>query len=415
MELLVMLDVWIGLGLLAGWLAGRIWKQPRPIGLRGDLGLAVGLALITGLVDWFVLPLLGITGPIAIAAAIIEPLFVVFIALWVIRKIKLPQRHVDHKAEAITAPPQDSNAIIWTQHLTRDFGKTHAVNGLDVSIERGEIFGLVGPDGAGKTTTLRLFAGLLNISAGAASVNGLDLQRHAEAIKPKIGYMAQQFSLYGDLSVWENLDFFADLYDVTGSARRERTDRLLEFARLTEFRDRRAANLSGGMQKKLALACTLIHEPDILLLDEPTTGVDPVSRREFWDILTELHLNGTTIVVSTPYMDEAERCQHVGLMYEGQLIVCDEPQHIQARVAGDLIELRPDDGQRARDVLINAPGVLEVQTYGDLLRVFLDSVDQRLPGIEALLRDQHVAYRDLRQTQPRMEEAFVSLIQHREN
>ena len=409
-----MLDVWIGIGVLVGWLAGRIWKQPRPIGLRGDLGLGAGLALITGLADWFVLPLLGITGPILIAASIVEPLFVVFLALWVIRKIKLPHRHIERKAEVIETP-HDSNAIIWTQHLTRDFGKTHAVVGLDVSIERGEIFGLVGPDGAGKTTTLRLLAGLLNISEGAASVIGFDLQRHAESIKPKIGYMAQQFSLYGDLSVWENLDFFADLYDVTGPARRERTDRLLEFARLTEFRDRRAANLSGGMQKKLALACTLIHEPDILLLDEPTTGVDPVSRREFWDILTELHLNGTTIVVSTPYMDEAERCQHVGLMYEGQLIVCDEPQRIQAQVAGELIELRPDDAPRAREVLSNAPGVLEMQTYGDLLRVFLDSATKRLPDIEALLHAQHVGYRDLRQTQPRMEEAFVSLIEHQEN
>lgn len=414
MELLVMLDVWIGVGLLAGWLAGRIWKQPRPIDLRGDLILAGGLALVTGLADWFVLPLLGITGPIAIIASISEPVFVVFVALWVIRKIKLPH-HVDHKETATVAPSHDANAIIWTQHLSRDFGKTHAVNGLDVSIERGEIFGLVGPDGAGKTTTLRLLAGLLNISEGAASVNGLDLQRRAEAIKPKIGYMAQQFSLYGDLSVWENLDFFADLYDVTGPVRRERTDRLLEFARLTEFRDRRAANLSGGMQKKLALACTLIHEPDILLLDEPTTGVDPVSRREFWDILTELHLNGTTIVVSTPYMDEAERCQHVGLMYEGQLIVCDEPQRIQARITGDMIELRPDDGQRAREALVNAPGVLEMQTYGDLLRVFLDSAEKRLPEIETRLHDQHITYRGLRQTQPRMEEAFVSLIQQREN
>ncbi|HSD84802.1 MAG TPA: ABC transporter ATP-binding protein, partial [Anaerolineae bacterium] len=356
MELLVMLDVWIGLGLLTGWLAGRIWKQPRPIGLRGDLVLAGGLALLTGLADWFVLPLLGITGPILIAASIVEPLFVVVIALWVVRKIKLPHHPIEREAE-VSVTSHDPNAIIWAQHLTRDFGKTRAVNGLDVAIARGEIFGLVGPDGAGKTTTLRLLAGLLNISAGAASVNGFDLQRHAETIKSKIGYMAQQFSLYGDLSVWENLDFFADLYDVTGPARRERTDRLLEFARLTEFRDRRAANLSGGMQKKLALACTLIHEPDILLLDEPTTGVDPVSRREFWDILTELHLNGTTIVVSTPYMDEAERCQHVGLMYEGQLIVCDEPQRIQARVAGDLIELRPADGQHAREILTNAPGV----------------------------------------------------------
>ena len=171
--------------------------------------------------------------------------------------------------------------IIETHALTRDFKKTRAVDSLDLSIRPGELFGLVGPDGAGKTTTLRLLAGLLNITSGSAKVAGYDLARQPEAIKRKIGYMAQQFNLYGELSVLENLSFFADLYDVEVSELRERTERLLAFAGLTEFKDRRAAQLSGGMQKKLALACTLIHQPEILLLDEPTTGVDPISRRRF--------------------------------------------------------------------------------------------------------------------------------------
>lgn len=288
------------------------------------------------------------------------------------------------------------------------------MDSLTLAIHPGEIFGLVGPDGAGKTTTLRLLSGLLEITSGTAKVAGCDLGRQAEAVKSKIGYMAQQFSLYSDLSVDENLAFFADLYDVPGGERRERTTRLLKFAQLTEFRHRRAAHLSGGMQKKLALACTLIHQPDILLLDEPTTGVDPVSRREFWDILTELHLQGTTILVCTPYMDEAERCQRVGLMYAGRMVMCAEPREIQDAVRGDLLELRPADWRRASQVLADLEGVLEVQTYGDMLRVFVDSYEKRVSALEASLKEQGIGYRDLRLSQARMEEAFISLIRQME-
>jgi len=304
--------------------------------------------------------------------------------------------------------------IIETHALTRDFKKTRAVDSLDLSIRPGELFGLVGPDGAGKTTTLRLLAGLLDITSGSAKVAGYDLARQPELVKRKIGYMAQQFSLYGELSVAENLSFFADLYDVEPSELEERTERLLAFAGLTEFKDRRAAHLSGGMQKKLALACTLIHRPEILLLDEPTTGVDPVSRREFWDILTDLHLEGTTIVVSTPYMDEADRCSRVGLMYAGRLVVCAEPRQIRAHVEGDLIELRPDDWQAAYAFVETLPGVLEVQTYGELLHVLVDSADRRLPEIEAAMRERGLAYRTARRATARMEEAFISLIRRLE-
>jgi ABC-2 type transport system ATP-binding protein len=303
---------------------------------------------------------------------------------------------------------------IECQGLTRDFRTTRAVDSLDLYIRRGELFGLVGPDGAGKTTTLRLLAGLLDITSGSARVAGYDLARQAEQIKRKIGYMAQQFSLYGELSVAENLSFFSELYDVEVSELQARTERLLDFAGLTEFEDRWAVYLSGGMQKKLALACTLIHQPEILLLDEPTTGVDPVSRREFWDILTDLHLEGTTIVVSTPYMDEADRCSRVGLMYAGRLVVCDEPQAIRAMVEGELIELRLDDWQAAYELVETLPGVLEVQTYGDLLHVFVDSSDQRLPEIEAALARQSISYRGGRRTTARMEEAFISLIKRLE-
>ncbi len=304
--------------------------------------------------------------------------------------------------------------IIETHALTRDFKKTRAVDSLDLSIQPGELFGLVGPDGAGKTTTLRLLAGLLDITSGTAQVAGYDLARQAEAIKRKIGYMAQQFSLYGELSVVENLSFFSELFDVPVSDLRERTERLLAFAGLTEFQDRRAVHLSGGMQKKLALACTLIHQPEILLLDEPTTGVDPVSRREFWDILTDLYLEGTTIVVSTPYMDEADRCSKVGLMYAGRMVVCAAPQQIRAQIEGDLVELRPDDWQTALALVETLPGVLEVQTYGDLLHVFVDSAERRLPEIETALKDRGIDYRGARHATARMEEAFISLIKHLE-
>ena len=307
-----------------------------------------------------------------------------------------------------------TDPIIRTESLTRDFKKTRAVDALDLTIERGELFGLIGPDGAGKTTTLRLLAGLLNITEGSATVAGFDLQKQAEAIKPKVGYMAQRFSMYGELSVLENLHFFAELYDVPRAELGERTERLLTFAGLTEFKQRRASKLSGGMQKKLALACTLIHEPEILLLDEPTMGVDPVSRREFWNILTDLHANGTTIIVSTPYMDEADRCSMVGFMYAGQLAVCAPPSQIRAGIEGEFIELIPENSSQARDVLATQTGVIEVQTYGETVQVLVDSAETRLPEIESGLTAVGIPYRRIRIAPARMEQAFISLIRKME-
>lgn len=309
----------------------------------------------------------------------------------------------------------ESAPIIQTRSLVREFKDTLAVAALDLEVQRGELFGLVGPDGAGKTTTLRLLSGLLDVTSGSACVAGFDLSTQAEKIKPKIGYMAQRFSLYGELSVQENLAFFSELYDVPRGEIKQRQARLLQFAGLTEFKDRRANDLSGGMQKKLALACTLIHEPPILLLDEPTTGVDPISRREFWDILTELHLSGTTILISTPYMDEADRCSMVGLMYSGKLVVSAEPKAIRARIDSDLIELRPDNWDSARQILQEIEGVREVQTYGETLHVLVDSAERRLPKIEEALHKRNIGYRGLRETPLRMEEAFISLIRKMEN
>ena len=305
--------------------------------------------------------------------------------------------------------------IIETDRLTRDFKSVRAVNELTLSVASGELFGLVGPDGAGKTTTLRLLAGLLDITEGEATILGFDLKSKAEDIKPHVGYMAQQFSLYGELSVIENLRFFAELFDVSTKDQRERTERLLTFAGLTEFKDRRAANLSGGMQKKLALACTLIHQPEILLLDEPTTGVDPVSRREFWNILTELHLQGTTIIVSTPYMDEADRCSRVGLMYEGKLVECDTPLNIRNKVEGEMIELQAEDWQKALETVAGLSGVHEAQTYGESIHLLVDSGKRRLPEIEKVLKRSNLDYRSIRVAPMQMEEAFISLIRKMES
>lgn len=305
-------------------------------------------------------------------------------------------------------------AIIKSSGLTRDFKEHRAVESLDLSIQPGELFGLVGPDGAGKTTSLRLLAGLLKITEGEGEIAGFDLASQSEQVKSKIGYMAQQFSLYAELTVVENLTFFADLYDVEKTVLQERMESLLSFAGLTAFKSRRADKLSGGMQKKLALACSMIHQPPILLLDEPTTGVDPISRREFWNILTELHLEGTTVIVSTPYMDEADRCSRVGLMYDGKMIMCDTPRQIRMALEGDLIIIRPDDWRKAHELVDGLTGVHEIQTYGEALHMIVDQARKRLPEIKKVFKRNGISFKDAREAPARMEEVFISLIRQME-
>ncbi len=304
--------------------------------------------------------------------------------------------------------------IICTEHLSRSFKKKiAALREIDLGIQRGEIFGRVGPDGAGKTTLLRLLAAVMAPTSGQVTVAGHDSVRDAEKIRVHVGYMPQKFSLYGDLSVRENLEFYADIFGVHGGERQRRFEQVLSFAHMGSITDRRAKQLSGGMQKKLGLACTLVHRPDVLLLDEPTTGVDPVSRREFWDLLTELHLQGTTIVVSTPYMDEAERCNRIGLLFKGQLIECGTPREIKAMVKGQVIEFHPDRLEAARALLVRQPGVLEVQVYGTLLHAFVEEADRTWPRLQAALSEAGIQIDAARSIHPRMEEAFISLIQGR--
>ncbi len=301
---------------------------------------------------------------------------------------------------------------IETQKLTKRFGKVEAVRGIDLDIAPGEIFALIGPDGAGKTTTIRMLAGVMKPTSGTARVSGLDTNRQAEQLRSQVGYMAQRFSLYGDLSVRENLEFYADIFGVRGAAREQQIQRLLRFARLEEFQGRDAEVLSGGMKKKLGLACALIHRPKVLFLDEPTNGVDPISRREFWDILSDLHLSGVTIFLSTAYMDEAERCSHVGLMHRGEIIRQGAPKELKQLIKGDLLAVVTTDVILAEATVQGLAGISEVQVYGDRLHLFVDDGARRLPEIAAALKAARVPVSEIRPTPPQLQEAFISLITH---
>jgi ABC-2 type transport system ATP-binding protein len=299
---------------------------------------------------------------------------------------------------------------IQAQQLAKTFRKNAAVRGVSFDIAPGEIYGLIGPDGAGKTTTIRMLAGVMDPTRGAARVSGLDTTRQAEQLRAQVGYMAQRFSLYGDLSVRENIEFYADIFGVRGKERAERIARLLKFARLDQFQDRDAGVLSGGMKKKLGLACALIHRPRVLFLDEPTNGVDPISRREFWDILSDLHIEGVTIFISTAYLDEAERCSRVGLMYRGEIIREGTPAALRQLVQGDLLAIITPDLQIAENVVQKLPGIFEVQVYGDRLHVFVDDGATRARAIETALNAAGATIKQIRPAAPHLQEAFISLI-----
>ncbi len=299
---------------------------------------------------------------------------------------------------------------IVTQKLRRQFRKTVAVKDISFSIKQGDIFGLIGPDGAGKTTTLRMLAGVLKPTSGQAHVLGEDVVRNPEALRDKVGYMPQHFSLYGDLSVLENLRFFAEIYSTPRAERADRIARLLRFAQLEQFADRPAAKLSGGMKKKLGLACALIHNPRLLLLDEPTNGVDPVSRREFWDILSELHLQGVTILITTPYMDEAERCNQVGLMFRGELIEQGEPEALRQLAPGEMLALYTPELARTEAILPELPGYIAHQVYGDRLHIFVADAAATKPRLAAFLQARGIPVQALYVDEPRLEEAFIHLI-----
>jgi ABC-2 type transport system ATP-binding protein len=291
-----------------------------------------------------------------------------------------------------------------------------AIDDLSLQVRPGETYGLIGPDGAGKTTAIRVVLGLLTRTQGESSILGLDSMRDTYEIRERIGYIAQQFVLPADLTVMENMSFFAKIQGVELDQQKKRIPELLAFAGLTNFTGRLAGQLSGGMKKKLALACSLVHEPQVVLLDEPTLGVDPVSRREFWNLLGNLRMEkGLTVFVCTPYMDEAERCTRVGLMYAGKLIADDTPANIKKMITGELLEITPSDFVFARNLIASLDCVKELQTYGDKLHVFVDDASRQKPELEAALASHGIQHEEIRRIEVRMEEAFISLIRQRTN
>jgi ABC-2 type transport system ATP-binding protein len=300
-----------------------------------------------------------------------------------------------------------SPPAVETRGLGKRFESGEAVRSLDLTVGEGEMFCLVGPDGAGKTTTIRLLCGILEPTSGQASVLGFDLARETDKIKSRIGYLSQKFSLYGDLTVDENIEFFAEIHLVRDY--KKRRDELLEFTRLLPFRDRLAERLSGGMRQKLALACTLVHTPRLIFLDEPTTGVDPVSRRDFWTILSSLIRSGITIVMTTPYMDEAERCSRVGLLHGGRLLVSDSPQNIKRLMRGTVVEIVCPEIRRAFGVLKGRTEAREVQLFGDRLNVVVDEPEKNIPLIEAALVREGIPVLQKRQLPPSLENVFISV------
>ena len=266
---------------------------------------------------------------------------------------------------------------IQTTNLTKNFGSLTAVNRLNFEVKSGEIYGLVGPDASGKTTTLRMLCGILPPDGGEAEVAGCDIREETESLKEKVGYLPQRFGLYGDLNVLENIHFYADLYEVPRKKRMERIERLLRFANLEPFRKRKAQDLSGGMKQKLGLICALIHTPQLLLLDEPTTGVDPLSRRDFWVILYDLLKEGVTILFSTSYLDEAERCSRVGLIYQGELMISDTPSNVKEQIGGTVLELRLEDHRKGMKVLEGIEFLRSLVLSGDKIHICGSDQDVR--------------------------------------
>lgn len=295
-------------------------------------------------------------------------------------------------------------------HLSRAFGVVRAVEDLTFGIAQGEIFGLVGPDGAGKTTTMRLLTGVMEPTGGEAWVMGKHVVREAEAVKEDIGYMSQRFGLYPDLTVEENLQFYADLYGVPTKGREHKIHELLSFSNLTPFKKRQAGRLSGGMKQKLGLACALIHTPKVLFLDEPTNGVDPVSRRDFWRILYSLLKEGVTIFVSTAYLDEAERCHRVALLHQGRLLACDTPARVKTLMRGTILEVRVGRAREAAALLKRRVKVESVGLFGDRIHVVTMDRAQTAQEVPAVLHAEGFTLHGLRPIEPSLEDVFVSVL-----
>jgi ABC-2 type transport system ATP-binding protein len=302
---------------------------------------------------------------------------------------------------------------IVAENLFKAFGEVHAVNGLSLAVQEGEIYGLVGPDGAGKTTTMRLICGGFNPDRGSVSIRGFDLAHHAEQARAQIGYLAQRFSLYGDLTVTENLHFFAQMHGLKASEWKPRAQEILQFVGLAEFADRMADQLSGGMKQKLGLASALVHRPQVLLLDEPTGGVDPVTRQDFWQLIIRIvSQEGVSVLVSTPYMDEAARCTRVGFIDRGRMIVEGTPGQVTTRLNGRMLELVGEPLDQLRRAAQTAPDVEDVQIFGDRLhlRVKEGSADRVMADLPGLLQTQGLQVSRIRSIAPTLEDVFIELV-----
>ncbi len=308
-------------------------------------------------------------------------------------------------------------ALVRAEGLTRRFGTIAAVDGATFDVQRGEMFGLIGPDGAGKTTTLRMILGLLRPDGGRVETCGLDPWRQRRPLSSRVGYLSQRFSLYGDLTVDENVAFFAEIHDVRDYAARR--DALLDMVRMTPFRARLADRLSGGMKQKLALVCTLVHTPELLVLDEPTTGVDPVSRRDFWKLLARLQREGLTLLLTTPYLDEAERCTRVALVDHGRLLVVDAPDALRAAEKGVMVEVVAEPRREALSVLRQTEGVADVEVFGERLHASLPGeppsrAAEAASRLESRLREAGLDVRSARPTTPSLEDVFIGRIRAQE-
>ncbi len=298
------------------------------------------------------------------------------------------------------------DSILKVNNLRKKFVNIDAIDGISFEIQKGEMFGFIGPDGAGKTTTIRTLCGILKNFKGSVEIMGYDLKEEPEKIKRNIGYLSQDFSLYKDLTVDENIEFFAELHQIENYQKRRKE--LLEFTKMGEFRNRRAKNLSGGMKKKLALACTLIHRPEIIFLDEPTNGVDPVSRREFWQILSELLKSNVTIFLSTPYIDEAERCSRVGLLNKGKLLGINTPENLKQSMKQTIYEIVLPEVRRGFNELNSLDFINDIQSFGDRLHLYLSGEKKsNLEMIKNTLGDKNVEYKKMEQIAPSLEDVFI--------
>ena len=303
------------------------------------------------------------------------------------------------------------SVAVEAHELTRSFGDLLAVDRLDLTVNTGEVFAFLGPNGSGKTTTIRMLCGIIRPTGGRGSVLGLDIAAQGEAIKSRIGYMSQRFALYEDLSVRENLEFYAGVYRVPARRREQRVTQLIEMAGLTGRERQLAGHLSGGWKQRLALCCAIVHEPPLLFLDEPTAGVDPVSRREFWTLIYGLARSGVTIFLTTHYIDEAEHADRVALMLNGRMVALASPRELrQAGLAGSLLEVDCDSPMDALERLPGLPGVLEVTLYGELLHVLVVEEHVSPEALRSALQERGITVRAVRPIQPSLEDVFVSRI-----